>query len=131
MDSILSNAREVQELVMVDRVRIERVTDVFDRVTGQTVEKASLVWEGKARLPRADAASRITHAAGEATPADPVVLIPWNVEGVRANDRVTVTASMSPNMTGRVLWVTDTSPRTFQSAIHLTCREVRNASRLE
>lgn len=131
MDSILSNAREVQELVMVDRVRIERVTERFDRATGQTVEKASLVWEGKARLPRADAASRIAHAAGEATPADPVVLIPWNVEGVRANDRVTVTASMSPNMTGRDLWVTDTSPRTFQSAIHLTCREVRNASRLE
>lgn len=131
MDSILSNAREVQELVMVDRVRIERVTEMFDRATGQTVEKASLVWEGKARLPRADAASRIAHAAGEATPADPVVLIPWNVEGVRANDRVTVTDSVSPGMTGRVLWVTDTSPRTFQSAIHLTCREVRNASRLE
>lgn len=131
MDSILSNAREVQELVMVDRVRIERVTDVFDRATGQTVEDASVVWEGKARLPRADGASRIGHAAGEATPADPVVLIPWNVEGVRANDRVTVTDSVSPNMTGRVLWVTDSSPRTFQSAIHLTCREVRNASRLE
>ena len=131
MDSILSNAREVQELVMVDRVRIERVTEVFDRATGETVETVSLVWEGKARLPRADAASRIAHGAGEATPADPVVLIPWNVEGVRANDRVTVTNSVSPGRTGRVLWVTDTSPRTFQSAIHLTCREVRNASRLE
>lgn len=131
MDSILSNARAIQETVMVDRVRIERVTERFDRTTGQTVEKASPVWEGKARLPRADAASRIAHSAGEATPADPVVLIPWNVEGVRANDRVTVTESVSPNMTGRVLWVTDSSPRTFQSAIHLTCREVRNASRLE
>lgn len=116
---------------MVDRVRVERVTGKFDRGTGETVETATLVWEGKARLPRADAASRIAHAAGEATPADPVVLIPWNVEGVRANDRVTVTDSVSPGMTGRVLWVTDSSPRTFQSAIHLTCREVRDASRLE
>lgn len=131
MDSILSNARAIQETVMVDRVRIERVTGTFNRATGETVETASLVWEGKARLPRADAASRIAHAAGEATPADPVVVIPWNADGVEANDRVTVTASMSPGMVGRVLWVTDTSPRTFQSAIHLTCREVRDASRLE
>lgn len=116
---------------MVDRVRVERVTGKFDRGTGETVETATLVWEGKARLPRADAASRVPHLAGEATPADPVVIIPWNADGVEANDRVTVTESMSPGMVGRILWVTDTSPRTFQSAIHLTCREVRNASRLE
>ena len=116
---------------MVDRVRIERVTGTFNRATGETVETATVVWEGKARLPRADAASRIAHAAGEATPADPVVIIPWNADGVEANDRVTITESISPGMVGRVLWVTDTSPRTFQSAIHQTCREDRDASRLE
>ena len=125
MDEILAEARDLQQLVMVDECRIEHPTRTFDRATGLDVDAWELVYEGPCRFPRADAASRVIVTGETITPASPAVKVPWNVQGVRPDDRVTCTASISPGMVGRVLWVTDTSPRTFQSAIHLTCREVR------
>lgn len=125
MESALSDARTIQTAMMRDRVRIERVTHVFDRTIGRNIETVTLVWEGPARYPRADAPNRVFMAGAPATPATPLVLIPWDTEGVEPDDRVTCTKSVSPRMVGRTLWVTDASPRTFQSAVHLTCREVR------
>lgn len=130
MDRILAAARDVQDLAMIDKCRIERSTgEVFDRATGVTSEGWEVVWEGRCRAPRADASSRVNAPASTGTPATPVVIVPWDVTGVEADDRITFTESHSPRMVGRVLWVTDTSPRTYQSAVHLTCREVRHVER--
>ena len=93
--------------------------------TGTDVETWTEVYAGPCRFPRADAGGRVVVTGETITPASPTVKVPWHVEGVRPDDRVTCTASISPGMVGRVLWVTDTSPRTFQSAVNLTCREVR------
>lgn len=121
----LVEAREIQESVQLDECRIERSETVFDRETGADVETWTEVWSGPCRFPRADAAGRVIVTGETITPASPTVKIPWHVEGVRPDDRVTCTRSVSLGMVGRVLWVTDTSPRTFQSAVNLTCREVR------
>ena len=121
----LDEARGIQAAAMLDQVRIERAERTFDRDTGADVETWALVWEGDARCPRADASTRVIVTGQTITPATPVVIVPWDVTGIRPDDRVTCTDSISPGMVGRILWVTDTSPRTFQSAVHLTCREVR------
>lgn len=122
----LVRAREIQESVQYDSCRVERSSGmVFDRETGTDVETWELVYGGQCRYPRADAASRVVVTGETVTPASPTVKIPWHVTGVSPDDRVTCTGSISPGMVGRVLWVTDTSPRTFQSAVNLTCREVR------
>ena len=121
----LIRAREIQEGVMHDACRIERESTEFDRETGQDVTVWAEVWAGPCRFPRADAAGRIIVTGETITPADPTVKVPWHVTGVLPDDRVTCTDSISPGMVGRILWVTDTSPRTFQSAVNLTCREVR------
>ena len=125
LTGMLDEARVVQAAAMLDQVRIERAERTFDRDTGADVETWKLVWEGDARYPRADASTRVIVTGQTITPATPVVIVPWDVTGVRPDDRVTCTDSISPGMVGRILWVTDTSPRTFQSAVHLTCREVR------
>ena len=122
----LTDAREVQESVQLDSCRIDRPTGThFDRETGTDVETWTEVYAGPCRFPRADAGGRVVVTGETITPASPTVKVPWHVEGVRPDDRVTCTESISPGMVGRVLWVTDTSPRTFQSAVNLTCREVR------
>ena len=122
----LDEAREIQESVQLDSCRIDRPTGIhFDRETGTDVETWTEVYAGPGRFPRADAAGRVVVTGETITPASPTVKVPWHVDGVRPDDRVTCTASISPGMVGRVLWVTDTSPRTFQSAVNLTCREVR------
>lgn len=122
----LTDARKIQEGAMFDSCRIDRPTGThFDRETGTDVETWTEVYAGPCRFPRADAAGRVVVTGETITPASPAVKVPWHVEGVRPDDRVTCTASISPGMVGRVLWVTDTSPRTFQSAVNLTCREVR------
>lgn len=122
----LGEAREIQESVQLDACRIDRPTGTrFDRETGEDVETWTEVYAGPCRFPRADAAGRVVVTGETITPASPTVKLPWHVEGVRPDDRVTCTESISPGMVGRVLWVTDTSPRTFQSAVNLTCREVR------
>lgn len=122
----LGEAREIQESVQLDACRIDRPTGTrFDRETGTDVETWAEVYAGPCRFPRADAAGRVVVTGETITPASPTVKVPWHVEGVRPDDRVTCTESVSPGMVGRVLWVTDTSPRTFQSAVNLTCREVR------
>lgn len=122
----LAEAREVQESVQLDSCRIDRPTGIhFDRETGTDVETWTEVYAGPCRFPRADAGGRVVVTGETITPASPTVKVPWHVEGVRPDDRVTCTESISPGMVGRVLWVTDTSPRTFQSAVNLTCREVR------
>lgn len=122
----LDRAREIQESVQFDECRIERSSGMgFNRETKQDEEVWELVWEGSCRYPRADAAGRVIVTGETITPASPVVKIPWDVVGVKADDRVTCTASITPQNVGRVLWVDSTNPRTFQSAVHLTCREVR------
>ena len=122
----LTEAREVQESVQLDSCRIDRPTGThFDRETGTDVETWTEVYAGPCRFPRADAGGRVVVTGETITPASPTVKVPWHVEGVRPDDRVTCTESISPGMVGRVLLVTDTSPRTFQSAVNLTCREVR------
>lgn len=121
----LVEAREIQGSVQLDACRIERESTEFDRETGMDVTVWSEVWSGPCRFPRADAAGRVIVTGETITPAAPTVKIPWHVTGVHPDDRVTCTESVSPGMVGRVLWVTDTSPRTFQSAVNLTCREVR------
>ena len=122
----LTEAREIQESVQLDSCRIDRPTGThFDRETGTDVETWTEVYAGPCRFPRADAGGRVVVTGETITPASPTVKVPWHVEGVRPDDRVTCTESISPAMVGRVLWVTDTSPRTFQSAVNLTCREVR------
>lgn len=121
----LVRAREIQAGVMHDACRIERETTDFDRVTGEETLVWVEVYAGPCRFPRADAAGRVVVTGETITPASPTVKIPWHVTGVLADDRVTCTDSISPNMVGRIIWVTDTSPRTFQSAVNLTCREVR------
>ena len=121
----LVRAREIQDGVMHDACRIERESTVFDRETGRDVTTWAEVYVGACRFPRADAAGRVVVTGETITPASPTVKIPWHVTDVQADDRVTCTDSISPGMVGRILWVTDTSPRTFQSAVNLTCREVR------
>lgn len=121
----LVRAREVQESVQLDACVIERETTVFDRETGKDITAWAEVYAGPCRFPRADASGRVIVTGETTTPAVPTVKIPWHVTGVLADDRVTCTDSISPGMVGRVVWVTDTSPRTFQSAVNLTCREVR------
>lgn len=121
----LVEARQIQESVQLDSCRIERETTDFDRVTGKDITVWAEVYAGPCRFPRADASGRVIVTGETITPAVPTVKIPWHVTGVLADDRVTCTDSISPGMVGRVVWVTDTSPRTFQSAVNLTCREVR------
>ncbi|UVY83797.1 DUF6093 family protein [Brachybacterium sp. NBEC-018] len=126
----LVRAREIQSSVMPDACRIERSTGlVYNRETGEDEEQWTDVWAGECRLPRFDSASRgfgrVIVTGETITPATPTVKLPWHVQGVLADDRVTVTASVSPDMVGRILWVTAAAPRTFQSAVNLTCREVR------
>ena len=121
----LTEAREIQEGVMFDACRIEREQTEFDRETGKDVTVWTEVYAGPCRFPRADAAGRVVVTGETITPASPTVKIPWHVTGIRPDDRVTCTESISPGMVGRILRVTDTSPRTFQSAVNLTCREVR------
>lgn len=126
MDAFLSQARDVQALVMLDECRIERSSGIItDRATGEDREEWTLVWAGRCRYPRADATQRVIVTGEQITPATPTVIVPWDVPEVRPDDRVTCTSSVSPRMVGRIVWVTDASPRTFQSATHLTCREVR------
>lgn len=122
----LVEAREIQESVQLDSCRIEHSEGVhFNRETKKDEEVWTLVYEGPCRFPRADAAGRVVVTGETITPASPTVKVPWYVEGVRPDDRVTCTDSISPAMVGRIVWVTDTSPRTFQSAVNLTCRGVR------
>lgn len=122
----LTEARDIQESVQLDECVIERVKIEFDRETGKDIETVlAEVYDGPCRYPRADAAQRVIVTGETITPAVPTVKIPWHVQGVQADDRITCTDSVTPANIGRVLWVTDTSPRTFQSAVNLTCREVR------
>lgn len=118
LEQILTEARDIQDMAMIDEVTIDRSRGIItDRATGEDREQWETVYAGRARLPRADASTRVIVTGETITPAQPTVLIPWNAPEVRPDDRVTCH--------GRVLWVTDTSPRTFQSARHLTCREAR------
>lgn len=122
----LVEAREIQESVQLDSCRIERSSGmVFNRETKQDEEAWAEVYAGPCRFPRADASGRVVVTGETITPAVPTVKVPWHVTGVEADDRVTCTDSISPAMVGRIVWVTDTSPRTFQSAVNLTCREIR------
>lgn len=122
----LIEARAMQTEAMLDTCRIERSTGtVLDRATGEEAEGWELVWKGPCRFPRQDAQQRVVVTGETITPALPTVIVPWDVTGVEGDDRVTCTDSISPAQQGRIMWVTDTSPRTFQSAVHLTCREVR------
>lgn len=126
MSDYLNAARVIQTGFMADTVRIDHPTGTrLDRASGIEVEEWETVYEGPARLPRADASIRVVVTGQTITPASPVVLVPWDVVTVRPDDRITVTESLTPANVGRVLWVTDMSPRTHQSAVHLTCREVR------
>lgn len=123
---VLAEARGIQEAVMIDRCQIHRrVEGEFDPETGTAPETYELVYEGVCRVPREDSRLRAIAAGDTITPATPKVLIPWDSVDVKPDDRVTVTYSLTPGQENRVLWVTDTSPRTYQSAVHLTCREVR------
>lgn len=116
--SFLDQARRIQERFMRTDVTIDRSTGQrLDRDTGKTTEEWERVWAGAARLPRADGSTRVIVTGATITPAQPVVIIPWDAPEVRPGDRITVD--------GRHLWVTDASPRTYQSGRHLTCREVR------
>ena len=122
----LEEARVIQGAAMIDGCRIERSTGIVtDRDTGEDRETFTLVWEGDCRYPRADSGTRVIVTGETITPASPVVIIPWDIDGILPEDRVTCTSSVSPAMVGRIVWVTDASPRTYQSAVHLTCREVR------
>ena len=130
MPDWLDEARDIQSSVMLDACRIERSSGlVYNRETGEDEEQWADVWAGECRLPRFDSASRglgrVIVTGETITPVTPTVKLPWHVQGVLADDRVTVTASVSPDMVGRILWVTAAAPRTFQSAVTLTCREVR------
>lgn len=117
MRQIIDEARDVQALAMIDDVVIDRSRGrVLDRVTGEETEAWERVWSGPGRAPRADASTRVIVTGETITPAQPVVIVPWDVQA-RPGDRVRVD--------GRTIWVTDASPRTYQSAVHLTCREVR------
>lgn len=122
----LVRAREVQDVAMVDTVRVERSSGLaYDRELDADVEVWESVYEGRARFPRADGSDRVIVTGETVTPASPTVKVPWDVSGVLPDDRVTCTGSVSPGMVGRIVWVTDQSPRTFQSAVNLTCREHR------
>lgn len=120
----LVRAREIQEGVMHDACRIDRETTDFDRETGKDITVWTEVWAGPCRMPRADAAGRVIVTGETITPTGPTVKIPWHVTGIRADDRVTCTDSVTPQNIGRVLWVDSDNPRTYQSAVTLTCREV-------
>lgn len=121
----LDDARGIQALVQLDECRIDRLSSYYDRELEEDVETVVEVYAGPCRFPRADAAVRVIVTGESITPAMPTVKVPWDTVGVEADDRVTCTASLTPANVGRVVWVTDASPRTFQSAVNLTCREIR------
>lgn len=121
----LTEARDIQEAYQLDACRIDRLTGShFDRETKEDVEEWTEVYAGPCRFPRSDAAGRVIVTGETITPVSPTVKIPWHVTGIQADDRITCTDSLTPQNVGRVLWVNHDNPRTYQSTVTLTCREV-------
>ena len=122
--SVLGEAREIQDLVMVDACVIDRVTgEQFDPALKRTVKTYARIYAGVCRFPNPTSDVRVLLTGEKATPLAPTVRLPHDAAEVLPDDRVQRVASVTdPTPVGQPLWVTSVPPRTYLSAVLLLCR---------
>lgn len=114
LDALLAAGRAAHEQLMVDTIRLERAAaDVYNPATGDTDEgPPQVLYAGPARVKPLIAHSQDVRAGERAVVIRRYeVALPWaSVPAVAArvlpDDRVTVTASPDPRLSGLDLWVT-------------------------
>lgn len=111
--------RAEAESLMVSRCTIERLTTVWDEVEQKTMTTWSVVHSDIPCALTVPSASPRALLAGEAvTPETPIVKVPVAVDGIEADDRVTLAD-------GTVAWVTHSPIRDHQVQRRLVCRWLR------
>lgn len=116
-DSELAEARDLQESLMVDAVRIDRLGEpVYDPKLKKTVAAQTEIYAGKARVGGPQGAGPVIISGELAYPSTTPVTVPWDVRP-EEGDRVTITAVLNdPSLVGLVLWVTAVEGQTFATA---------------
>ena len=108
--------RAEAESLMVSRCTIERLTTVWDEVEQKTMTTwADVHSDIPCALTVPSASSRALLAGEAVTPETPIVKVPVTVDGIEANDRVTLAD-------GTVAWVTHSPIRDHQVLRRLVCR---------
>lgn len=111
---------------MVDQCTIRRVaTETTDPDTGDPSRTYTAVYAGKCRFQQSDVQAR-PETAGEAylLMSRRELQVPISVTGLRVSDEVTVTASLDPDLVGRVFLVRDLFAKTHATARRVGVEEV-------
>lgn len=119
--SVLARGRTAAEALMVDACMIQEITGESTGAGGVVTPTYATVYAGKCRIQQPDAQAR-QEDAGEAylLMSRRQLQIPATVTGVRADQVVTITASVhDPDLVGRVFVVRDEFAKT-----HATSRRV-------
>ena len=132
VDDVLARGRAMAERLMVDTCVIVRVTGSdTDLETGEVVETTEQVYAGPCRVQQSEATGGAT--AGDKTVGEAALLMVGRVlqlpvaasVGVRAGDRVTVTACQNdPDLTSRQFVVRAEFAKTHATARRLGIEEV-------
>lgn len=116
----LSAAKVAHARLMVDTCTISRVaTGSFDDSTGQRVEVSRTIYTGACRVKISAVSPVAERNAGEranVVTAPTLVLPGDNVSDIRERDVVTITASASPALVGRVFSIIGADSATTASA---------------
>jgi hypothetical protein len=119
--TVLARGRAAAEALMVDACLIREITGESTGPGGVVTPTYATVYEGKCRIQQPDAQAR-QEDSGQAylLMSRRQLQLPMAVTGVRADQVVTITASVNdPDLTGRVFVVRDEAAKT-----HATSRRV-------
>lgn len=119
--SVLARGRAAAEALMVDTCLIQEVTGETTGTGGVVTPTYATVYSGACRIQQPDAQAR-QEDAGQAylLMSRRQLQLPMSVTGVRADQRVTITASAhDPDLVGRVFVVRDEFAKS-----HATARRV-------
>ena len=132
--SLITRARQTAESLMTDHVKVERINGVtVDPETGLDTSQTTLIYDGKARVQTAGGmqteqslSSGSTTSLGGRIPTWSLYIhLPWSVDKVRNNDKVTVLQSSDPQLVGKTFRCLNLqSEKTYSSARRLFVQEI-------
>lgn len=118
--SVMAAGRGAAERLMQDTCTIRRVvSESTDPGSGVVTPTYSTVYSGKCRVQQAGAASRVEAGQASLLMLPFQVQVPMSVTGVQAEDQVVITASLDPDLVGRVFVVKDLAHKTHATARRL------------
>lgn len=123
--AVAAAGRAAAEAMMSDACRIERVGAVQTSTDGTDTRPVTVLYEGKCRIKPAATAAVMPSPTAPAETWQYKISIPYaDGAAIRSNDRVTVTSSTDPTITGRALQVRNLDRGTHITARRFWCTEV-------